>query len=151
MNIVKIGALSIVAIFWASYGDTVCGQTAPPSTAITATAHIPFDFWIEGNPLPAGDYSVSVDGASIVVFWNKKANIGQHAFLIPTGQTVTSKDYSLLFIVHAGKHYLRAIWCSESIEVPGSQFHVSLAADDTEITVPMSVQTNVTKVAQSQE
>jgi hypothetical protein len=86
-----------------------------------------------------------------VVFWNKKANVGQHAFLIPTGHSVSSKDYRLLFIVHDRKHYLRAIWYLDGAEVRHSQFHVSPAAHDTEAQVALSVQTNVTNVAQGQE
>ena len=84
-------------------------------------------------------------------WWNKKASIGQHAFLIPTGHSVTSKDYSLLFIVHDREHYLRAIWCLDGIQVLSSQFYISPATDDTERYVPLSVQTNATKVAQGQE
>ena len=152
MNIAKVGALSMVAtLLWAPCVDAVFGQTASRPTAITATAHIPFDFWMEDTPLPAGDYSISVDVASIVVFWNKKASIGQHAFLIPTGRSVTSKDYSLLFIVHDRKHYLRAIWCLDGIQVLSSQSYISPAADETERRVPLSVQTNATKLAQGQQ
>ena len=100
--------------------------------------------------LPAGDYSISMDEASVVVFWNKKANVGQHAFLIP-GHLVPSKDYRLLFIVHDRRHYLRVIWYLDGAEVLSSQCHVSPAADDTEEQVALSVQTNVTNVAQGHD
>ncbi len=66
-----------------------------------------------------------------MVFWNEKADIGKHAFFIPTGRAVASGDYKLIFVVHDGEHYLKAIWNSAGTEVITSQFQIPLATGDT--------------------
>ncbi len=40
------------------------GQTSATREDVTAVVHIPYDFWLAGTRLPAGDYSLSPGAAS---------------------------------------------------------------------------------------
>jgi hypothetical protein len=117
-------------------------------TPMSATAHIPYDFWIGGTRLPAGDYSVSSGPASIVVFWNEKANIGEQAFLIPTGHVVASGDCKLIFVLRGTEHCLRAVWVSQGTGVLSSEFDVPFA-NDKEIEIKLLEQKHDAEIVQA--
>jgi hypothetical protein len=72
-----------------------------------------------------------------VVFWNAKVVAGELVFLIPTGHPSTSGDCKLIFVLHDGEHYLRAILYSDGKAVLTSEFHLPLAAGDTETEVKL--------------
>jgi hypothetical protein len=114
-------------------------------------AHIPYDFWIGGTRLPAGDYSISPGAASVVVFWNARGEIGGQAFLIPTGASVASADCKLIFVLHDGEHYLRAIWLSDGKAVLTSEFHLPSAAGDTETEVRLFEQKHDDEVVRARQ
>lgn len=138
MKVHKIVILWIVTIFFClPLSHIAFGQTEASTTSTTATAHIPYDFWIGETLLPAGDYSISPGAASVVVFWNEKDDVGEQAFLIPTGGLVASGDYKLIFVVHDGNHHLRAVWNSDGKAVLTSEFHLPLEAGDKEIEVKL--------------
>ena len=128
MNVSRIVTLWIIAIL----SSLPSANVAFGLTPVNATAHIPYDFWIGGTRLPAGDYSVSAGAPSVVVFCNEKGDVGEQAFLVPTGSSVASGDCKLIFVVHDGKHYLRAIWLSDGKAILTSEFHLPLSADETE-------------------
>jgi hypothetical protein len=148
MKIHKVITLWIIAILCCLSRTSVAfGQTA----ARNAMAHIPYDFWIGGTHLPAGDYSISTGVASVMVFWNEKANVGEQAFLIPTGHSVASGDYKLIFAVHDSRHYLRAIWDSGGTAVLTTEFHVAPATGDTETEIKLLEQNNDKEIIRARQ
>lgn len=152
MNIHMIVTLSIIAILSClPYTGVAFGQTPSPRVPMPATAHIPYDFWIAGTLLPAGDYFVSPGAPSVVVFWSEKDDIGEQAFLIPTGDPVASGDCKLIFVLRNGQHYLRAIWYLDGQAILTSEFDLPLAAGDTETDVKLLEQKHDSKLVQTRE
>jgi hypothetical protein len=138
MKILKSVTLWIVLVLCCiQWADVAFGQTPPACAPVNGIAQIPYEFWIAGTLLPAGNYSISPSVPSVVVFWNAKHDIGKQAFLMPTGGSVASGQGKLIFLVHDGKHYLRAIWLSDGKAVLTSEFHLPLAAGDTETEVKL--------------
>lgn len=141
MNIRRVITLWVIAIlFGLSRPDIAFGQTPTPRVPASLTAHIPFDFWIGGTRLPAGDYSISPGVPSVVVFWNEAGHVGEQVFLVSTGASVASGSCKLIFALHDGKHHLRAIWYSEGEAVLTSEFNLPLGAGDTETEVKLMKQ-----------
>jgi hypothetical protein len=88
--------LVIAILFGLSRPDIAFGQTPTPRVPASLTAHVPFDFWIGGTPLPAGDYSISPGVPSVVVFWNEAGHVGEQVFLVSTGASVVSGSCKLI-------------------------------------------------------
>jgi hypothetical protein len=140
----------VIVLCCIPWADVAFGQTAPVRAPVTGMAQIPYDFWIAGTLLPAGNYSISPSVPSVVVFWNTKHDIGKQAFLMPTGGSVASRQGKLIFLVHDGTHYLRAIWWSDSKAVLTSEFQRPLAPGDTETEVTLLEQKRDDDVARAQ-
>ena len=104
-------AISLVVAFVLLTVILTIGQTTiqVPSTPV-ATARIPFDFWIAGSHLPDGDYTVESILDTLVLFRNAQANAQEHAFLIPTGYRVDSREYKIVFVVRNREYHLREVW-----------------------------------------
>ena len=96
----------------------LCSVLLLPGTTVTgqqpkiAQATIPFQFWIAGNPLPAGDYQIEhVVSSTLVLFRSKNGNAAQDAYMIPLDDSVVKPDQAkLVFRVQNVKHYLYAFW-----------------------------------------
>src|SRR4051812_39821517 len=110
---------------------TAAQSTTPSSSTSTATVHIPYDFWIEGTFLPAGDYTLSRELETLVVFRNEGTEVEQQAFLMPTRTPVSAGDHKLVFVVQNGRHYLREIWNSDGRQVVTSEFGMPLSSGET--------------------
>ena len=137
-----------IAIFVSlPFANIASSQAVRARTEVTATAHIPFDFWVGGALLPAGDYSISPGAPSALMFWNQKEDVGEQAFLLSTGDSVASGDYKLIFVVHDGQHHLRAIWYVAGKALLTSQLYVPLLSGDTEADVKLLEHKHVTEVA----
>jgi len=113
-------------------------RTQPPAPPI-ATAQIPFDFWIGDTHLPAGKYAVYpvLRLNTLVLLRNTKTDAQEQAFLVPTGDLVASSDYKLVFVVHAGEHYLQEFWESDGKAVLTSQLGISIGPADARSEVPL--------------
>ena len=152
MHIPKIAAPWIIVILsCALSANAASGQTALVRGPATAAAHIPYDFWIGGTRLPAGDYSVSPGAPSVVVFWNEKVAIGEQAFLIPTGNSVANGHFKLIFVLRDGKHYLREIWYSEGQAVLTSAFDFPRTARDRETEIKLLEQKHDNTIVQTRQ
>jgi hypothetical protein len=130
----SFGVISFVLLLLVT---AMYGQSNAPRPTRSATAQIPYDFWVEGTLLPAGDYTLSRIEETVVVFRNSKADAQEEAFLLPTGDRVADTDHKLIFIVHEGRHYLRGVWDGDGRQVITSQLDVPLAPGDEETQVPL--------------
>jgi hypothetical protein len=131
-----ISAFVLMGMFVVAGTGVALAQTSAPLSTHPARVHIPYDFWIEGTHLPAGDYILSPLEDTIVLFRNAKIKTQEQATsLMPTGQSVAAYDHKLVFVVHNGQHNFREIWNSDGKEIATSQFDLPLPAGDTETEV----------------
>lgn len=75
-------------------------------------ATIPFEFWIEGSPVPPGDYRIEhVESTSYILFRSTDGNIIKEAYTVPLDETpVKEADAKLVFRVENGKRCLYEGW-----------------------------------------
>ncbi len=77
-----------------------------------AQATIPFEFWIAGNCLPAGDYRIEeVESTTYILFRSTDGKTVQDAYTLPLdGYPAKQSDAKLVFRIQNGKHYLYEGW-----------------------------------------
>jgi len=108
----------------------VTDADATSSARFTATAHIPYDFYVEGTHLPAGDYTISPVADTVVLFRNAEAKAVGQAFLVPTGESVPTGEERLVFVLRNGRHALTDVWTPSGKMVVTSQQNRASAATD---------------------
>jgi hypothetical protein len=145
---VPVGVVAILCSVLCA--EAAFGQT-PLSGSIIATAQIPYEFTVDGTLLPAGEYSLTPIAPSVMLFWNAKAKVGEQAFLLSTGDSISSDDCKLVFVEHEGEHYLRSIWSSGAKQVLIFQFYVPLAAGDVRTEVKLSEPGNKDQALQARQ
>ena len=84
--------------------------TAQKQTMAQAT--IPFEFWIAGNRLPAGDYQIEhIDSRAYILFRSTDGKIVQNAYTLPLDDDpVKASDAKLVFRIQNGRRYLYGGW-----------------------------------------
>ncbi len=77
-----------------------------------AQATIPFEFWIAGNRLPAGDYRIEeVESTTYILFRSADGKTTQDAYTLPIDDNpVKQSAAKLVFRIQDSKHYLYAGW-----------------------------------------
>ena len=78
----------------------------------TAEATIPFEFWIAGNPLPAGDYRIEhIESTSYLLFRSTNGKIIQDVYTLPIDEDPAKEsEFKLVFRIQDGRHYLYEGW-----------------------------------------
>lgn len=104
-----------------------------------AKALIPFDFWVGGTHLPAGEYDLyrSLGLNSVVVLRSMENNAQDEAFLLPLSGPVAMGHCKLIFVNRRGKHYLHEVWNAHGRAILTSEFAMGVAAGDTRSEVPL--------------
>ncbi len=84
--------------------------TAQKQTMAQVT--IPFEFWIAGNRLPAGDYRIEhIDSRAYLMFRSTDGKIVQNAYTLPLDDDpVKASDAKLVFRIQNGRRYLYGGW-----------------------------------------
>jgi hypothetical protein len=143
-------ALAFALVLLFATNDRLFSQTekailtdkdATTSARFTATAHVPYDFYIEGTHFPAGDYTISPVADSVVLFRNADAHAVGQAFLVPTGEAVPVRAEKLLFAVRNGRHCLTDVWIPNGKMVVTSQQGRVSAATEARTEVSLVMQT----------
>ena len=77
-----------------------------------AQATIPFEFWIEGYRLPAGDYQIErLESTSYLLFRSTDGKIVQVAYTLPLDEDPAKDGESkLVFRIQNGRNYLYGGW-----------------------------------------
>ena len=77
-----------------------------------AQATIPFEFWIAGNRLPAGDYQIEhIDSRAYILFRSTDGKIIQDAYTLPLDDNpAKATEGKLVFRIQGGKRYLYGGW-----------------------------------------
>ena len=134
-----ISTLVVVGIFLIAFlvvaAGVAVGQTNGSASTPTITVQIPYDFWIVGTRLPAGEYAISPVVDTVVLIRNLKTKAKEQASLMPTGDPVAPGDHKLVFVEHNGQHYLREIWSADGRQIVTSQLRLFPAAGDKETEV----------------
>ena len=80
--------------------------TAQKQTMAQAT--IPFEFWIAGNRLPAGDYWIEhIDSRAYILFRSTDGKIVQNAYTLPLDDNpAKATEGKLVFRIQDGRRYL---------------------------------------------
>jgi hypothetical protein len=128
-----IGLMMLCSVFYLP-GTRVTGQQPK-----IAQATIPFQFWIAGNALPAGDYQIEhVVSSTLVVFRSKNGDVVQEAYMIPLDDSLVKPDQAkLVFRVQNGKHYLYALWGVYGKRVLTSESGGPAPAADSRLDLPV--------------
>jgi len=139
-----IGITVIIFIFGTA--GVAISETNAAYSAHATRAQIPYDFWIVGTHLPAGEYILSRIVDTVVLFRNVKTKASEQASLVPTGERVATDDHKLIFVLHNGQHYLREVWNANGRHVVTSQLNSRLAESDTQTEVRLVDQKRETQM-----
>lgn len=106
-TITAVGIGMVLVMLTAINGEA---QIAVHSPAPRVAARIPFDFWVGGAHLPAGDYTLNFMLETLVLFRNAAANAQEQVFLVPTGEPGGSGEGKLVFVEQNRQYYLQELW-----------------------------------------
>jgi hypothetical protein len=65
----------------------------------TVTAAIPFDFFINGDLLPKGEYVITTTATGVLCFYSKKTGAAGQAFVMRVAEPVSRKEAKLVFVL----------------------------------------------------
>ena len=79
-----ISAKRLMAIFLSSLAVLILAGQGTAQKQTIAQATIPFEFWIAGNRLPAGDYRIEdIESTAYILFRSTDGKIVQDAYTLP--------------------------------------------------------------------
>jgi hypothetical protein len=79
-------------------------------TVVRSGASVPFDFWVQGQKFPAGDYLFDSEFPSSISIRAKGTKLSVGIPRILYGDPVKKEDAKLLFARRDGKYYLTEVW-----------------------------------------
>ena len=82
-------------------------------TTMTATASIPFEFWIGPEKMPPGQYVLEIIVPSVATLRRDDGRVQQELFTLSIGGPVAQKESRLIFVLRNEKLMLSEIWCVE--------------------------------------
>ena len=82
------------------------GQNPPRS----GTADIPFDFYIAGNKLPSGVYTLDVIAPTYVMLRSKDGKVQQDLYFLQSAVAGKNPPSKIVFAVRGGKYYFAEVW-----------------------------------------
>jgi hypothetical protein len=85
-------------------------QTQAQAHPRNATADIPFDFYVSGNKLPAGAYSLDMIAPTYVMLRSKDGKIQQDLYFMQDAVPGKNPPSQVVFAVRDGKYYFAEVW-----------------------------------------
>lgn len=79
-------------------------------SASSATASIPFEFWIGPEKMPAGDYILQTVVPSVAIIRSADGKLERELFMVDIGAPVSANESKLIFVVRNGKYMLWELW-----------------------------------------
>ena len=76
----------------------------------SATADIPFDFYISGVKLPAGTYTLSIIAPTYVLLRSKDGKVQQELYFMQSASPGKNPPSKIVFAVRDGKYYFAEVW-----------------------------------------
>jgi hypothetical protein len=86
------------------------GLLAAQSPPTRATIDVPFDFYISGNKLPAGQYSLDRIIPTYGMLRSKDGKVQQDLYFIQTAVPEKNPPLKVIFELRDGKYYFAEIW-----------------------------------------
>ena len=86
------------------------GLVAAQSQPTRATIDVPFDFYISGEKLPAGQYTLDRIIPTYVMLRSKDGKVQQELYLIQTAVPVKNPPLKVIFALRDGKYYFAEVW-----------------------------------------
>ena len=74
------------------------------------TIDVPFDFYIAGEKLPAGQYTVDRIAPTYGTLRSKDGKVQQSLYFIQTAVSVKNPPLKVIFALRDGKYYFAEIW-----------------------------------------
>jgi hypothetical protein len=87
-----------------------CGLASAQDPPSTATADIPFDFYISGVKMAAGPYTLDRIAATYVLLRSQDGKSQQDLYFLQSAPPTKNLPSKLLFALRDGKYYLSGIW-----------------------------------------
>jgi hypothetical protein len=78
----------------------------------SGTANIPFDFYIAGNKLPAGNYTLDLVAPTYVTLRSQDGKIQQDLYFLQSAIATKNMPTQIVFVIREGKYYFSEIWSS---------------------------------------
>jgi len=88
------------------------GSTLAQTPLRSGTADIPFDFYIAGNKLPGGHYTLDLVAPTYVTLRSQDGKIQQDLYLLQSAIAGKNMPTQVVFAVRDGKYYFAEIWSS---------------------------------------
>lgn len=103
-----IGLKRLLPILLGSLGLLIAVSLAAAQTHVIAQTTVPFEFWIEGSHLPAGEYRIEhIETTAYILFRSTDGKIAHDAYTVPLDDSpVSEADSKLIFRIQDAKHYL---------------------------------------------
>jgi hypothetical protein len=115
------------------------GQGAA-ETPIQAHATVPFDFWMEGDRLPAGSYQiVQIESISYLLFLSTDGKVVSGAYTIAVDpKPVKDSDAKLIFRIQDGRHYFYGGWGPYGKHVLRTASELAVPSGHERVEIPIS-------------
>jgi len=76
----------------------------------SGTADIPFEFYISGNKMPAGQYTLDIVAPTHVTIRSKDGKLQQNLYFIQTALPEKNPESKIVFKLRDGKYYFSEVW-----------------------------------------
>jgi hypothetical protein len=121
----KLSILSMVAL--------AAAAAAPQALADDLVkVNVPFEFVVDGRPLPSGEYRFELDDAARVVHVYAKAR-GHVAVTVFQAAPSTTKEPGLAFHKHAGQRFLKTVSTGHGLEISLPTTHAERVAEAADV------------------
>lgn len=106
----KIPKVTLILAFLCMTSANIAMATQNQPKA--AYAKIPFEFWVTGTKLPAGEYRFEhVDTSTTVLVRNNDGTHLSEAYMMPMNDDpVSANQAKVVFVEHGGNKYLYEFW-----------------------------------------
>jgi hypothetical protein len=74
------------------------------------TIDVPFDFYISGTKLPAGQYMLDIVAPTYVLLRSKDGKVQQDLYFLQTAVPGKNPSSKVIFAMRDGKYYFSEIW-----------------------------------------
>jgi len=99
--------LSLAVILALILPGLLLAQDHPPTRGVI---DVPFDFYISGNKLPAGQYSLDLIAPTYVMLRSKDGKVAQDLYFLQTAVAGKDPTSKVIFALRDGKYYFSQVW-----------------------------------------
>jgi hypothetical protein len=86
------------------------GLLAAQNQPTRGTIDVPFDFYISGEKLPAGQYTLDRVAPTYLMLRSKDGKVEQDLYFIQTAASVKNPPLKVIFALRDGKYYFAEVW-----------------------------------------